>query len=49
MIHRQNIARKPDLNACHAFEDFQAANAKAIGPMIHQGRKNCSIKELMKI
>lgn len=43
------MARNAEPKACLPDRAIQKESPKAMGAMIHQGRKNCKIKETMAI
>jgi hypothetical protein len=49
LIHKKNMARNAEPNACLPDLAIQKESPKAIGAIIHQGKKNCKIKETMAI
>jgi hypothetical protein len=48
-IQRIKIAPKPEAKACPACPAFQKAIPKATRPMIHQGRKNCRMRDMIRM
>ena len=48
-IHKRNMARNADPKACLPDLAIQKEKPKAMGAMIHQGKKNCKISEIIAI
>jgi hypothetical protein len=47
--HKRNIARNAEPNACLPDFAIPKERLKAIGAIIHHGKKNCRINEMMAI
>jgi hypothetical protein len=49
MIHKRNMAINAEPKACLPDFAIKKERPKAIGAIIHHGKKNCKIKEMMAI